>query len=176
MIIKFEKVIYEKNCTGNVDRVLSYDTEKSQFTVQDVKSEVIRKHNTPLELKNMGFNSNLNNSSRKEKEEVQMYLRELKIIKFLALEKIPQIIFAVREIKDKTLVYLADKKTFEDKSETIDPYNSDEYFTDELCSSLELSNQDECVYSLKTQTSEETIKSNLEAYGLYENTELLKEF
>jgi hypothetical protein len=49
MIIKFDKPVYETTWTGNVDRILSYDTDRMKFTVQDVKTGKIREHMTNID-------------------------------------------------------------------------------------------------------------------------------
>jgi hypothetical protein len=55
MTITFDKPVYEKIWTGSVDQILSYDTERHEFTVKDVKTDRVRTHMTNLDVLYLSF-------------------------------------------------------------------------------------------------------------------------
>ena len=50
MKIKFNN-LYETIWSGHVDKILSYDTDKHEFTVMNIETNETRKHMTPLDMK-----------------------------------------------------------------------------------------------------------------------------
>ena len=48
-IIKFNKPVYKTIWTGEVDKILSYDTDNLEFTVQNVITGEIRTHMTNMD-------------------------------------------------------------------------------------------------------------------------------
>lgn len=56
LIIEFDKQIYEKNWTGDVDQILSYDSEFGRFTVRSLLDGTQRTHSTTLDCSKVSFN------------------------------------------------------------------------------------------------------------------------
>lgn len=79
MTINFELPIYETIWTDTVDRILSYDMDTMQYTVQDVVTGAIRTHRTKLTLKDMSLDSKKH--SRTGQEQIKEYLDGLDLEK-----------------------------------------------------------------------------------------------
>lgn len=77
MIINFGKPIYETIWTGDVDRILAYDTKNYAYLVEDVTTGKQRTHMTTLSLKNLST-SNIKHS-RENRKEIKEYLDSFKI-------------------------------------------------------------------------------------------------
>lgn len=173
MIINFERNVYETIWTGGVDKILSYDTDKLEFTVQDVLTGKIRKHCTNLELNRLS--SSPKPFSHEGKDEIADYVSSLNITKVKHnLRKRTEIMFAVTEEEGKVLVVLVDKNYFDTKNIVKDPYDLFSEYTDEICKKFNLDmGEDDCLYVVKGGLSIPSVISELISFGLYENTELL---
>lgn len=83
MIIKFSVPLYETIWTDTVDKILSYDTDRLEFTVQKVETGEIRTHMTSLELDNMSLESN--KYSRIGQDKIKKYLYDLGLRRVLII-------------------------------------------------------------------------------------------
>jgi len=84
MIIKFAISIYETIWTDTVDKILSYNTDRREFTVQKVETGEIRTHMTSLKLNDMSLESEKYSKVGQDKIKKYLYalgLRRVLIVK-----------------------------------------------------------------------------------------------
>ncbi|MFT8349222.1 hypothetical protein [Clostridium saccharoperbutylacetonicum] len=79
MKVKFSANIYVTIWTGEVDKLISYDYKKHEWTVKKVTTGKIRTHMTPLEINNTSLSPK--EYSKVEQKKIEKYLRALAIIR-----------------------------------------------------------------------------------------------